>query len=111
MKYQDKEPLFSISIAAKITGISPRLLRSYEEAQLLTPYRTEGKTRLYSQRDIRWLQIIKYLHKEREVNLPGIKIILALLSPDLSEKTEAELMEKIREVAPDLLAGTRKRKT
>ncbi len=117
MKYQQKEPLFSISVTAKITGISPRVLRSYEEAELLSPYRTEGNTRLYSQGDVQRIRVIYYLHKEREVNLPGIKIILGLLSPHFHEdassdepvvknKAADDLIHKIREVAPDLLSGT-----
>jgi len=117
MKYQQKEPLFSISVTAKITGISPRVLRSYEEAELLLPYRTEGNTRLYSQRDVQRIRVIYYLHKEKEVNLPGIKIILGLLSPHFHEdsssdepvvknKAADDLIHQIREVAPDLLTGT-----
>ncbi len=132
MKYQENQPLFSISVTSKIIGITPRVLRSYEEAGLVCPYRTEGNTRLYSQLDVRRLQLIYYLHKEKEVNLPGIKIILDLLSSYLEEEiapdvykvennistseenqksVEAdigpgdELIEKIKEVAPELLPG------
>ena len=117
MKHQDKDPLFSISVTAKIIGISPRVLRSYEEANLVCPYRTQGNTRLYSQQDVRRLQLIYYLHKEREVNLPGIKVILDLLTSNLHDELnnnvfrgnnmpENDLIEKIREVAPELLPDT-----
>lgn len=115
IKNRDREPLFSISVAARLLGTSPRVLRSYEEANLITPHRTEGNTRLYSEQDIRKLQVISYLHKEKEVNLSGIKIILDIISYqkkyakfELEEgkKEESEvagLIRKIMEIAPELL--------
>lgn len=122
MRDNNKEPLFSISIASRLLGTSPRVLRSYEEVDLIYPYRTEGNTRLYSERDIRKLRIIYYLNKEKDVNLMGIKVILGLLdnvnfedyykeeekdknkeqTEDLKENGK-EVLAKIREFAPELL--------
>jgi|GEM_PF-1420198 len=109
---RDKEPLFSISVVSRITGISPRVLRSYEEADLIRPYRTEGQTRLYSERDLQKLRMIYYLHKEKEVNLSGIKVILDVVSDRLKEAgtgdpkgegPKSDVLLKIKEIAPELL--------
>lgn len=113
MKHRDKEPLFGISVASRLLGITPRVLRSYEEAELITPHRTEGNTRLYSQQDIRKLQVIYYLHKDMEVNLSGIKIILDLLTSGFLgavENENTEVIIKIREIAPELLFFQKKKK-
>lgn len=98
-----KEPLFSISVAARLLGITPRILRSYEEAELLSPYRTEGKTRLYSEQDLRKVQIIHYLHKEKEINLYGIKIIFEIISHMPKETVkDHDLLNLIKKTAPEL---------
>ena len=46
------EPVFLISVVAKLMNIHPQTLRQYEREGLLKPSRTEGRMRLYSQRDI-----------------------------------------------------------
>ena len=113
MRHRDKEPLFGISVASRMLGITPRVLRSYEEAELITPYRTEGNTRLYSEQDIRKLQVIYYLHKTMEVNLAGIKIILDIITHQLTietfEKEPADVIIRIREIAPELFVSQSKK--
>ncbi|MBW0371485.1 MerR family DNA-binding transcriptional regulator, partial [Ensifer adhaerens] len=44
------EPLYLISVVAKILGVHPQTLRQYEKEGLIEPSRTDGKMRLYSQR-------------------------------------------------------------
>ncbi len=115
MKNRDREPLFSISVASRLLGITPRVLRSYEEAELINPYRTQGNTRLYSEQDIRKIQVIYYLHKDMEVNFSGIKIILNIITEDTKtdkdiRKKQHDLMDKIREIAPELLFPYKKEK-
>jgi MerR family transcriptional regulator/heat shock protein HspR len=51
----------------------------YEELGLVTPHRTATNRRRYSQRDIRRLQVIQHLTRERGVNLAGVRHILSLL--------------------------------
>jgi len=46
------EPVYLISIVAKILDIHPQTLRQYERENLITPSRSDGRIRLYSQRDI-----------------------------------------------------------
>ena len=50
------EPVYLISIVAKILDIHPQTLRQYERENLITPSRSDGRIRLYSQRDIERLK-------------------------------------------------------
>ena len=47
-EFQKNLPVFSISVVTKITQLSARQIRYYEEKKLFTPNRTEGNTRLFS---------------------------------------------------------------
>ena len=70
---------YPIGKAALAAGVSTRTLRYYEELGLVTPHRTTTNRRRYSQRDIRRLQVIQHLTRERGVNLAGVRHILSLL--------------------------------
>jgi MerR family transcriptional regulator/heat shock protein HspR len=72
------EPVFVISVAARLANVHPRTLRIYEEQGLITPARTEGNIRLYSQQDINRVRYIRYLTRKKNVNLAGVKIILEI---------------------------------
>jgi MerR family transcriptional regulator/heat shock protein HspR len=67
---------YMISVVAKSYGIHPQTLRLYEREGLLRPSRTEGNTRLYSDEDLRQLEVILNLTRELGVNLAGVEIIL-----------------------------------
>jgi MerR family transcriptional regulator/heat shock protein HspR len=69
--------LFSISVAADLTGVNPQALRNYEDRGLLSPSRTEGGTRRYSADDIDRINSITSLIGEG-LNLTGIAHVLAL---------------------------------
>ena len=70
-------PLYMISIAAELAGVHPQTLRSYEQKGLVTPCRTSGNTRMYSQADIERLELIGELTSEG-INLAGVIRILDL---------------------------------
>jgi MerR family transcriptional regulator/heat shock protein HspR len=76
--YGYDEPIFLISVVAKVLKIHPQTLRQYEREGLIIPSRTEGKMRLYSQRDIDKIKTILRLTRELGVNLAGVDIILRL---------------------------------
>jgi len=65
-----------ISVVAKSYGIHPQTLRLYEREGLLKPSRTDGNTRLYSEDDLRQLEVILNLTRDLGVNLAGVEIIL-----------------------------------
>jgi len=85
------EPVYLISVVAKALNIHPQTLRQYEREGLVTPSRTNGKMRLYSQRDIDRINLILRLTRELGVNLAGVDIILQF--KDKIEEMENEIEE------------------
>ncbi len=69
---------YMISVVSKVYGIHPQTLRLYEREGLLKPSRTEGNTRLYSEEDLRQLEVILNLTRDLGVNLAGVEIVLNL---------------------------------
>ena len=67
---------YMISAVAQKYNIHPQTLRLYEREGLLTPSRTEGNTRLYSEADLEQLETILSLTRDLGVNLAGVEIIL-----------------------------------
>ncbi len=70
-------PVYFISVAADLIGCHPRTLRIYEERGLLTPVRRR-RIRLYSERDIQRVRMIRYLTEERGLNLAGVRMVLEI---------------------------------
>ncbi|QDG68318.1 MULTISPECIES: MerR family transcriptional regulator [unclassified Pseudarthrobacter] len=69
--------LYAISVAAQLTGTGQQNIRLYETRGLLTPARTSGGTRQYSDADITVLLHIGEL-LEQGLNLAGIAKVLEL---------------------------------
>jgi len=78
MIFEDYEPCYVISVAAKMVGIHAQTLRYYEKEGLIEPSRSQGRVRFYSRRDIDRLRQIKTLVNDLGVNLAGADIILRL---------------------------------
>ena len=76
------QPVYTIRIAAQLVGVHQQTLRTYEREGLLTPARSSGRQRLYSEADIERLRLIRRLIDELGVNLAGADIILRLPQPD-----------------------------
>ena len=72
------EPVFVISVAARLLEMHPQTLRKYEREGLILPSRTDGNLRLYSDRDIERLRQVKYLVEECGLNLAGVQLALQL---------------------------------
>ena len=77
------EPMFVISVAARLVEMHPQTLRYYERAGLVKPKRSRGSIRLYSEHDIDRLRKIARLIDDLGVNLAGVEVIL-----NLTEKLE-----------------------
>jgi MerR family transcriptional regulator, heat shock protein HspR len=75
--------LFSIAVAAELTGLHPQTLRLYEHEGLLAPARSPGGTRRYSTGDIDRLHQIMALTSDG-LNLAGVRRVL-----ELQEETRA----------------------
>ncbi|MBA3430815.1 MAG: MerR family transcriptional regulator [Actinobacteria bacterium] len=89
--------IYIISVAAELAGVHPQTLRIYERKGLLTPARTQGNTRRYSERDIEQLAKIQELTQEG-VNLAGVVRILEL------ENELDELRERFASVVDEFEA-------
>jgi MerR family transcriptional regulator/heat shock protein HspR len=74
----EERAVYIISVAAELAGMHPQTLRIYERKGLLSPQRTSGNTRRYSERDIARLQTIQELTQRRGVNLAGVKLIMEM---------------------------------
>lgn len=72
------EPVFIISVAARLLEMHPQTLRKYERVGLIAPSRTSGNLRLYSDEDLDRLRQVKYLVEERGLNLAGVQMVLEM---------------------------------
>ncbi|HEX5711357.1 MAG TPA: helix-turn-helix transcriptional regulator [Sulfuricurvum sp.] len=91
------EPVYMISIVAKILEIHPQTLRQYERENLISPSRSDGRIRLYSQRDIEKIKTILRLTREVGVNLAGVDVVMRL--KEKMELMEQEMMELRSEIS------------
>ncbi len=96
------KPLYMISVAAELTGMHPQTLRVYEQKGLVTPGRSRGNTRLYSQRDIERLNLISKLTDEG-INLAGVVRILDMRERQLEREQEIdELRARVRQLEEEV---------
>jgi MerR family transcriptional regulator/heat shock protein HspR len=91
-----RKAAFMISAVAEQYQLHPQTLRMYEREGLLTPSRSEGNTRLYTQDDLERLEMILKLTRELGVNLAGVEIIL-----NMREKM-AEMQKQIEHFVSSL---------
>ncbi|MBC7229700.1 MAG: MerR family transcriptional regulator [Actinobacteria bacterium] len=108
-KKASDEPVYVISVAARLADVHPQTLRIYERKGLISPQRVRNRRR-YSEADIERCRLIQELTQERGVNLAGVKMILemrgsmeAMRERILSMEREMEAMrreveERVREV-------------
>ena len=69
--------VYAISVAAELTGAGVQNLRVYERRGLVSPSRTDGQTRRYSEDDLdRVRRVLALL--EDGLNLAGIALVLDL---------------------------------
>ncbi|MFD2628472.1 MerR family transcriptional regulator [Oceanobacillus kapialis] len=105
MNDQDRRsmPLFAIGIVMKLTELTARQIRYYEEHDLIHPERTGGNQRLFSFNDVDRLLEIKDL-LDKGLNIAGIKLMLQeeeevieeTAKPSSNELTDKELRKILR---------------
>jgi MerR family transcriptional regulator, heat shock protein HspR len=98
---------YMISAVAELYKIHPQTLRLYERVGLLTPSRSEGNTRLYTDADLERLEVILNLTRELGVNLAGIEIILNMRDKmaEMHEQMESFMKFVRSEVARNFAAA------
>lgn len=69
---------FSISAVAKMFSVHQQTIRLYEREGLLSPKRSEGNTRLFSEEDVDRLEQVIYLTHKLGINLAGVQMVLKL---------------------------------
>jgi MerR family transcriptional regulator/heat shock protein HspR len=87
--------LFSISVAAELTGVNPQMLRVYEQRGLLTPQRTEGGTRRYSGQELDRIAEITALI-DAGLNLAGVGEVLVLRAENRRLRAELDRLQARR---------------
>jgi MerR family transcriptional regulator, heat shock protein HspR len=87
---------FLISVAAELAGMHAQTLRTYDRLGLVSPQRSSGGGRRYSDRDVDLLREVQRLSQDEGVNLAGIKRIIELTNQ--VEALQARLSEMADEV-------------
>ena len=90
-KQQNQDKYYHISSVARLYDVHPQTLRLYEREGLLKPSRSDGNTRLYSEDDLKQLEVILNLTRDLGVNLAGIEVILNMRIK--MERIETEVNE------------------
>lgn len=100
--YDESEPRYVISVAARMVGVHVQTLRYYERAGLIKPSRSGGNTRFYSARDVVHLQRIRSLIEDLGVNLAGVDVIMRMSERMLEMQRE---LNAVREELDQLTSG------
>ncbi|MFI1915515.1 heat shock protein transcriptional repressor HspR [Nocardia sp. NPDC020380] len=87
---------FLISVAAQLAGMHAQTLRTYDRLGLVSPQRTSGGGRRYSDRDVELLREVQRLSQDEGVNLAGIKRII-----ELTNQVE-ELQQRVAELTSEV---------
>lgn len=94
---------YHISNVSSMFNIHPQTLRLYEREGLLRPSRSEGNTRLYSDDDLKQLEIILNLTRDLGVNLAGVEVILNMRQK--IARIEAEVNEFLGYIRKEFFEG------
>ena len=93
MEFEDSEPCYVISVAARMLGVHAQTLRYYERAGMIEPSRSRGNRRLYSTEDIERLRRMKTLIDDLGVNLAGVEVIMRMGERMAEMERRMRLME------------------
>ena len=96
MAKKDEARTFLISVAAELAGMHAQTLRTYDRLGLVSPHRSSGGGRRYSQHDVELLREVQRLSQDEGVNLAGIKRII-----ELTNQVDA-LQSRLKEMAVEV---------
>ena len=94
---------YHISSVSQRYNIHPQTLRLYEREGLLKPSRSEGNTRLYTDDDLKQLELILNLIRDLGVNLAGVEVIINMRKK--IEQIEAGVNELMEFVKKEFFSG------
>jgi len=103
MRKERSEPVYVISVAAKLVEMHPQTLRMYERLGLMSPARTRNNIRLYSDEDIARCRQIQRLTSVG-LNLAGVEMVLDLLErmEAMRREMEAEMSQRAKEMDQEI---------
>jgi len=84
------EPVYVISVAARLAGLPTWFLRVLDDEGVVVPVRTDTNRRLYSDNDVARLIRVRHLTRDRKVNVDGVKVILEMEREREQERRQAE---------------------
>ena len=96
MSKSENSRTFLISVAAELAGMHAQTLRTYDRLGLVSPRRSSGGGRRYSEHDVDLLREVQRLSHDEGVNLAGIKRII-----ELTTQVEA-LQSRVKEMAAEM---------
>jgi MerR family transcriptional regulator/heat shock protein HspR len=96
MANKDEARTFLISVAAELAGMHAQTLRTYDRLGLVSPRRSSGGGRRYSEHDVELLREVQRLSQDEGVNLAGIKRIIELTNH------VAALQSRLKEMAAEI---------
>jgi len=102
-KSGEQPKYYHISAVSRMYNLHPQTLRLYEREGLLKPSRSQGNTRLYTDEDLKRLELILTLIRDLGVNLAGVEVILNLRQK--IERIEAEVNELLEFVKKEFFEG------
>ena len=91
--YSNPDGLYVISVAARLLEMHPQTLRKYERVGLVSPSRTVGMLRLYSEEDIVRLRLIKHLVGDLGLNMAGVELSLNMFNQVLKMRSGLDQAE------------------
>ncbi len=98
------EPIFIISVAARMLGVRTQTLRYYESIGLIEPARSKGNQRVFSQNDVERVRQIRNLMDDLGVNLAGVEVVMNLLERLRTSEAEIQRLTTENEGLRKLLA-------
>ncbi len=102
------DAVYIISSAARLAEMHPQTLRKYDREGLVSPSRTEGSRRMYSEADLYRLQVVRKLSEDLGLNLNGVGLVLELVQQMqgmlqvLQSSDEIETSHSVRAVAEQI---------
>lgn len=103
-----KQGYFSISAVAKMFSVHQQTIRLYEKEGLISPKRSSGNTRMFSEEDVNKLEEVIYLTHQLGINLAGVEMILKLQKQ--IKKMQRDMNKMFKQAQNDLAQENEVRK-
>lgn len=100
---EETKNYYHISRVSQMFNLHPQTLRLYEREGLLKPSRSRGNTRLYTDEDLKQLELILNLIRDLGVNLAGVEVIINMRQR--MQRMEAEVNELLEYVKTEFFQG------